>query len=139
MYPDRGQDVRSNPRYFHVRKHNCELNLLSRFRTSPNKMGAFLPTSIATWTWRQAELARAERKPSTMTAAVQQLIALSLHRVDGSCVKIEVEPGTTAADILDREASKPPAGCCARLVTETAQALAPSSQIWQAQAVLSGA
>ena len=81
---------------------------------------------------------QAESGPPSMTAKMQGLIELSLQRFDGSSAKILVEPGATVADILDREASKLSADCVARLVTETAVALAPHSQIWEAQALLFG-
>ena len=71
---------------------------------------------------------------SAMDSAENVLIELTLQNSDGSSVKIETEPGSTAQEILEHEALKLPAGFCSRLVTETAEALEPHSQIWEPQA-----
>ena len=69
---------------------------------------------------------------------MQDLIELSLQRIDGSSTKIRVEPGTTAEYILGREAFELPAGYSVGLVTETAEALQPNSRLWESQAALFG-
>ena len=61
---------------------------------------------------------------------------IGLRRVDGSRTQIQLERGSTAANILDHESSKLPAGYSAHLITETAQVLEPNSQVWETQAVL---
>ena len=64
---------------------------------------------------------------SAMDSAENVLIELTLRTSDA-------EPGSTAQEILEHEALKLPAGFCSRLVTETAEALEPHSQIWEPQA-----
>ena len=64
-------------------------------------------------------------------------IEVSIQGVHGSVTNIQVEPGTTAESILDREARKLPAGFRARLVTESAEAVSPDTQIWESQAEVS--
>ena len=73
-----------------------------------------------------------------MAAKMEALIEVSLQHVDGSSAKLQVEPGTTAANILYHECSKLPAGCSASLVTEIGQAMEPNDQVWEAQALLPG-
>ena len=51
-------------------------------------------------------------------------IEVTIQSVDGSSTKVQVERGTTAAMILRQEAIECPAGYQARLVTESAQAVA---------------
>ena len=51
-------------------------------------------------------------------------IEVTIQSVDGSSKKVQVEPGTTAAMILHQETIECPAGYQARLVTESAQAVA---------------
>ena len=63
-------------------------------------------------------------------------IEVRLEGVNGSVTNIQVEPGTTAANILDHEARKLPAGFRVRLVTQSAEAVAPDTQIWEPQADL---
>ena len=96
--------------------------------------------SRLTWRWpyRNTIIDSAAREPSDRTATIEALIKLGLQRVDGSRTEIPVERGTTAANILDHESSKLPAGYSAHLVTETAEVLKPNSQVWEAQAVLLG-
>ena len=62
------------------------------------------------------------------------IIDVRLEAVDGCVTNIQVEPGTTAAEILDHEAYELPAGFCARLVTHGAEVVAPETQIWEPQA-----
>ena len=63
------------------------------------------------------------------------MIEVSIRGVDGSLItKIDVEPATTAAKILDCEALQLPAGFRARLVTQSAQALSPDTEIREPQA-----
>ena len=98
-------------------------------------MVAWLLASIARWTWKKISTFSARPRPSTTFATMETRIELSLQRDSGSSAKIQVDPGTMAANILDSETNKLPAGCSARLLTETGEALEPNSQVWKAQAV----
>ena len=64
------------------------------------------------------------------------MIEVSLQGVDGSLTNIQVEPGTTVANISGHEALNLPAGFRARLVTQSAQEVAPDTEIWEPQAEL---
>ena len=68
--------------------------------------------------------------------AMANMIEVSLQGVDGSLRNIQVEPGTTVANIVDPKAIKLPAGFHARLVTRSAQEVAPDAEIWEPQAEL---
>ena len=52
---------------------------------------------------------------------------------DGSHTEIQVEPGSTISKILGHEALTMPAGYCGRLVTESAELLAPDSMVCEPQ------
>ena len=62
------------------------------------------------------------------------LIEVSLQFADGSSTGIEVERGTTVEVISRHEILKLPRGFCAKLVTESAEALEPDTQILVPQA-----
>ena len=58
-----------------------------------------------------------------------------LYSAQRAVSKLQVAPGTSAAEILDDEAFKLPAGYRARLVAETAKVLEPDSKVWEDQAL----
>ena len=63
-------------------------------------------------------------------------VHVSIQGPDGSCIKIQVEPGTTISAILDHEAlmlQHLPAGYRACLIEETAVVLEPDSRVWETQ------
>ena len=62
------------------------------------------------------------------------MIKVCLQGVDGSLTNIQVAPGTAAANISGHEALNLSAGFRARLVTQSAQAVAPDTEIWEPQA-----
>ena len=61
-------------------------------------------------------------------------IEVSIQGADGTSTQVRVDPGSTAAVILDLLALKLPPGHSACLVTKAAEALQPHSQIWESQA-----
>ena len=62
------------------------------------------------------------------------MIKVSLQGVNGSITNIQMVPGTTAANILGHGARNLPVGFRARLVTQSAQTVAPDTEIWEPQA-----
>ena len=73
---------------------------------------------------------QADSVPAMATAPIE----VSIQVADGTSTQVHVDPGSTAAVILDLLALKLPPGYCACLVTEAAEALKPHSQIWESQA-----
>ena len=65
---------------------------------------------------------------------VEASIEVRLTGLDGSPTTIVVEPGTTAAAILNHEVLKVPAGYRAHLVTQTLEELESGTQIWKSEA-----
>ena len=70
----------------------------------------------------------------SVPAMARAPIEVSIQSADGTSTQVQVEPGSTAAVILDLLALKLPPGYCASLVTAAAEALKPHSRVCESQA-----